>query len=348
MIIFQKNLFRLLNEIIFAACILCSFYTVAASQNIQKQSERGHNFLQKIAHSDTLSFSAITTFERLSGRRKNNVSRFEVIRIGRDKGRWHTLIPEDQSNAIDILVDNVFYETYTDNDKIEAWPRRTRGLYFNIENIALILNNYSVTFLSDELIQDFPVDVVKISPRQRDRSWIKVWVHKSNGFIFNMEQYDLDNERLYFLERKEVVFNFSVDPKLFEVNFTGEVHGRHIRKEYESIADLQNEWNMSFIAPKVNPPGFVLKEIAVHMDDMDDDEPVFQYYYTDGIISYSLFQRKSERDDKEMRIDRQHGDLYISARKNGIYYRMDGDINQIDRDVIVQSFESIQPVKRED
>ena len=341
----QKCIRRLFTVTILSIVSAGCLYISASAQDRRIQSERDYDFFQRIALSDTLSFSAITTFEETSGRREDKLRRFEVIRLGADKGWWHTLEPEKDNNAIDILVNNVFYETYTDNDEIDAWPRRSRDSIIDVENIALILNNYSINFLPEEVLQNFTVDVVEVKPKQNDRSWNKIWVHRSNGFIFRMEQYDLGNNKIVQLNRENVIFNPSVDPRLFEVNYRGEIPARRTRKRFDNISDIQSALQIELVAPALYPPGFVLKNIGVRFD---DDEPVVQFYFTDGILSFSLFQRHTDRKDRELKIDRHHGDLYISARKDNIYYRFDGDIDQISRDIIVQSFESIQVVKRHD
>ena len=341
----QKSILRLFTVAFLSIISAGYFYITASAQDRRSQPERGYDCLQRIAFSDTLSFSAITTFEETSGQRKDRLRRFEVVRYGADKGWWHTLEPEKDSNAIDILVNNVFYETYTDKDEIDAWPRRSRDSIINVENIALILNNYSVNFLPVEVLGNFTVDVVEIKPKQNDRSWKKVWVHRSNGFIFRMEQYNLDNKRDLQLNRENVIFNPLIDPQLFEVNYRGKIPMRRTRKKYDTMTDVQNALQIELIAPVLYPPGFVIKNIGVRYD---DDEPVVQFYFTDGILSFSLFQRQTDRDDRGLKIDRHHGDLYISARKDNIYYRFDGDIDQISRNVIVQSFESIQVMKRHD
>jgi len=312
------------------------------AQRRSSKQVRIDELLYKIASAfDSLSYEALTTYETFT---KSGVRRRQEksITLGSDRGWWQTVMPEESSNRIVIFRDNLYYRIYVDKDSIGVPWRGSRSGIFNTENIAILKKNYSINFLSEEKIQNYLTDVVKISPRNKDRSGIKIWVDKETGFIFRYEKYDKDNNKVYQRFTENVIFNPDVDESLFDVEYSGSIPSAPNRKEYESIIEIAQELNMPLVTPQVTPSGFVLSERSVGYR---GKQPTVHFYYADGLWSFSLFQTKDKRKESEIHIEEDRNGRIASIRaiKNNIYYVLWGDhLGDIDRETIIKSFSSIK------
>lgn len=330
---FQSRIIVVILTLLFGLFLYSDSFAQKPS-NIQK---RINELLYKIASaSDSISYEALTTYEFFT---KDGIRRGQQksIILGSDRGWWQTVIPEEGRNRIVILRDNLYYTKFLEKDSVDVRRGSPRGGIINTENIAILKKNYSINFLPEEKIQNYLTDVVKITPRNKDRTRIKIWVDKKTGFIFRFEKYDKDNNKVsqWFIEN--VLFNPDIDESLFDVEFSGTIP---IRKTYESIPEAAEELNMPLVTPQFPPSGFVLSERSVRYR---GKQPIVQFYYTDGLWSFSLFQRISQRKERKMHIEERNDRIsWISAVKNNIFYWYEGDLGDIDRETIIKSFSSIK------
>lgn len=311
------------------------------AQRRSSRQTRINELLHKIASaSDSISYEALTTYERFT---KDGVRRRQEksVILGSYRGWWQNTIPEESSNRVVIFRDNLFYGIYLDKDSVGVPWRGSRGGIIKAENIPVLKRNYSINFLPEEKIQNFLTDVVVMSPINKDRSKIKIWVDKKTGFIFRYEKYDKENNKIYQWFTENVIFNPDIDESLFDVEYSGTIPSAPNRKEYESILEIAQELNMPLVVPQVFPSGFLLSKKSVGYR---EEQPTVHFYYTDGLWSFSLFQTKDEKKESEMNIRKWNDRIYrISAIKNNLYYMFWGeDLGDIDRETIIQSFNSIK------
>lgn len=340
----MKNNFIIFQSRILVAILTSLFglflYADTFAQNANSQQDRINELLYKIALArDSISYEALTTYEFFT---KDGIRREQEksIILGSNRGWWQTIIPEESKNRVVILRDNVYYIVYLDKDSVGVRLQSSRGGIIKVENIALLKKNYYVEFLPEEKIQNYLADVVKISPRNKDRSRIKIWVDKKTGFFFRFEKYDKDNNKVFQRFRENVVFNPNADESIFNVEYSGAIPIEPKRKTYKSILEVAQELNIPLVTPQFPPSGFVLSEISVYRG----EQPVVQLYYADGLWSFSLFQRKDKRKEREIEIgeDRNGRITWISAVKDNIFYWYVGDLEDVDRDTIIKSFKSIK------
>jgi len=252
----------------------------AQSRNAERR-ERIDKLFRKIATAEeSLSYQATVIYEYI-GQETRRFER-EVVKVDSDR-EWSR-----STNREFIIKNNIYYIRFLDNDSIAVRNRRSRDSI--VGDIELLKKNYSVRFLPEEKVQHRLVDVVRIRfrSRQRDRAWQKIWVDKENGYVFKTEYYNAEGHMFSSRHSENVKFNPEIDPELFEVEYTGAIPSVPNRKIYDSTTEVSDELNISLVAPEFLPPGFSLSEISVRYRG-ENNKPFVQFYYSDGLWSFSLF-----------------------------------------------------------
>lgn len=311
--------------------------STAQRRNPERLKRIDELFRKIAAAEESLSYKA-TVFTEYFGVETRKYER-DVVKVGSNR-EW-----SQSNNRVFVIRDNLYFIKFLENDSVSVFTRRSReGIVGDIE---LLKKNYYVRFLPEEKIQHRIVDVVRIRfrSRQRDRAWLKIWVDKANGFVFRKEKYNAEDKKLTARYSENVVFDPEVDHDLFKVDYTGSIPTVPSRKIYESTSEVQEELNISLVAPEVLPAGFSLSEISVGTR-RNSRRPFVLFHYSDGLWSFSMFQESSQSDDAKITVERRRGgNIVLTAVKNNIRYRFIGDIDNIAEETLIKSFQSIIPTK---
>ncbi len=295
-------------------------------------------FLEKISiASQELSFSALY-YKEYFVQDSIRIYKKRIVKVDNNNIWEKYEYPARISNNIVITKDDVIITKHLDKDSVSAMrSSNRRESMFPSDNIALFRKNYKVKVLEEDVFNNIKVDVAKIYSRSRDRNWLKLWVDKKSGFIYQLERYDPDKNLLYREHVEELDFN--IDRSIFEVKEEFKIR-EATRKSFESIADIYEQIDFSIMAPRFMPPGFVLDQIFLYFDEEGDPLTVM-FNYSDGLTSFSLFQEHS--DDK---MDMEVGSRYtlntklyrIQAIKKNVHLRMYGDLPE---DKMIDIFKTI-------
>ena len=307
----------------------------AQRRNPERQKRKDELFRKIAAAEESLSYQA-TVITEYFGEETRKYER-DVVKVGSTR-EW-----SKSNNRVFVIRDNLYFIKFLENDSVIVYNRRSRESI--IGDIELLKKNYSVRFLPEEKIQDHLVDVVRIRFRLRhkDRAWLKIWVDKENGYVFRTEHYDAEDKKFFSRHSEDVKFDPEIDPELFEVDYTGDFPAVPTRKLYESANEVRDDLNISLVAPEFLPSGFSLNEISVRYRG-HNNKPFVQFYYSDGLWSFSLFQETTERDNRDMRLRKRMGWLSISEIKNNLRYSFNSDIDLIAEKTLVKSFQTIKPL----
>lgn len=348
--LFQRNRYmffisihRLSRMVLALLTIMFGIFLFSDSfaQSRSERKKKIDSLLRMIAIAeDSLSYQALTIVENY-GEDLTRKSERKVIKLGANR-EWSRYV-SPASERVLIIRDNLYFTKFLDKDSVSVRNRRSREGIFG--DIALLKKNYYIRFLPEEKIQHRLVDVVKIRSKQKDRAWIKIWVDKKTGFVFRLERYTAEDKPLFVRYNENVVFDPEVDPGLFDVDYEGAYPSIPNSKIYDSPSEVQEELGISLVVPEVLPPGFSLSEISARAS---RHNPVVQFYYSDGLLSFSLFQEVTKRGDREMRVRKRRGRIIINEIKNNIGYTIISDIDRIVEGTLMKTFESIKLLKDTD
>ncbi|MFC1729251.1 sigma-E factor regulatory protein RseB domain-containing protein [candidate division KSB1 bacterium] len=330
--------------ILIDAAVLLFFSTALVSQ------EQKHDlFFEKISKAYAhLPYQATLTFQRIE--EDNITSRYaeRTIVLGPEKRWYRILLPERYEDRDYVHIGDFIYTRFVDSDSIRVQRRSPfTGIFSNAneaDEIVLLKSNYSIKFIREEKVEGRLADVVKISPRLRDRSSIKIWVDRDNGFIYRLEKFDIDHNKLYQACAEEVAFNPDVDESLFDVRYTGELPSAAERETYDSIAELMQDIKTPLMVLRQTPPGFILdKIIATHRP----NKTSVQFYYKDGLTALSFFQHFSEDEKEDMKIlwKLLDGSKQFRATIDHVTCTLQSDLPE---DTMKALFDSLKLVKKEE
>lgn len=323
------------------------FSILLAASAATAQDDKCVEVLKKISRSyQVLKYSATFTIEEIDKDATVRKLVDENIVAGPEK-RWaRRIFPEGYYSDKDFVhIRNLYYERVIGSDSIRVRIRQPRrGALSNEDDIVLLRKNYSLKFKEEVMYEGHRADVIKITPRSRDRSAVKVCVDRDTGFIFYLKKYDREMNRIYSRTASKVVFNPDYDESLFDVFYSSELPVEQERETYESISDLIQEVRGKLLAPKNLPPGFVLDFIQVTRR---EGVPVIQFYYKDGLTGLSFFQNRTEEDDKKFSVDRKSisGTYVTRAVVDGIQISVVGDLPL---DTLESFVENLQQIKKEE
>jgi negative regulator of sigma E activity len=323
------------------------------ASNLAAQENNYDQILTKISSAYTdLTYKATITFEEFRDGKLKYKSVDETIILSPEK-RWvRRLYPlkrsKDEnyfSNKEYVHIGNLYYEKVIGLDSIKVMFRRPAiGVLANADDLVLLRKNYYIKTLNEEKIQNRIVNVVKIVPRSRDRSYLHLWVDKNNGFIFRIEKYDKDGNKIYIEFAENVEFNPTVDPGLFEVKYSGNLPRERKRDIYKSFSDLLQDIHEPVYVPKQIPPGFVLDKIRVLKINKTNR---IQFYYKDGLTDLSFFQRARNRKDRGFNVEQNYSDgkKQVSMIMNKMEFRL---VCDLPIDAMKQIFKNIEILKDEE
>lgn len=333
--------------------ILCFVFGLLIAGNLAAQKNNFDQILTKISSAYTsLTYKATITFEEYRDGKLKNKYIDETIIMSPEK-RWvRRLFPlkafkDDKyfANKEYVHVGNLYYEKVIGLDSVNVMFRRPAvGVLANADDMVLLKKNYYIKTVNEEKIQNRIVNVVKIFPRPRDRSSLHIWVDKNNGFIFRIEKYDNDGNKIYIEYAENVEFNPTVDPGLFEVKYSGKLPRERKRDIYMSFSDLLQDIHEPIYVPKQIPPGFVLDKISVRKYNKTN---IIQFYYTDGLTDLSFFQSARNRKDQEFKVLRNLSDGKKQVRmiSNKMEFRL---VCDLPIDAMRQIFKNIEILKEEE
>jgi len=311
------------------------------------QKDKNTQFLTKIsrAYAD-LTYKAKVTKEGLDNGKIVRKYVDETVVLGSEK-RWvRRIYPKGYYSDKEILhIGNLYYVKVVGKDSVLVRFRRpVKGVLSNADDMMLLEKNYYINFLRTEKVQNRTADVVNIVSRYKDRSFIKIWVDKENGFIYRIEKYDRNNNKIYQVFTEDVVFNPKVEPGLFAITYTGNLPSERTRKTYEGIPDLLQDLRKPVLVPKQIPPGFVLDKIIVQER---NEEKIIQFYYKDGLTDLSFFQGPDTRKERKFGVTSRDIDGRIQGRivKDNVRLVLVGDLP---KDTLYEIFQNIELIKDED
>lgn len=158
------------------------------------------------------------------------------------------------------------------------------------DNLELLKQNYSIEILGEYTIEGRAGHKIGFQPGKNDRPRQVFWIDSDTGIPFKIEKYGPDN-------------NLTSVTSFSEISFTSphKKEGLSLKvPPHTNISEVKEQSNLSVekattlmggrvYLPNYLPPGFILKNVAFRVS---GKEKVLQVFYSDGLSSLSVFQKR--------------------------------------------------------
>lgn len=270
-----------------------------------------------------------------------NISKRIITKKDKRNIREEFLFPDEFKGIVFIAKDNFLTRYYpsSDSSTVERLDRRYTENSFPTSRRTLLLKNYELKRIGDDMFDKHRVEIVKLIPLNHDRSKYKIWIGNDNGYIFKLEKFDQKGDLIYREVTESVEFNPEINDKIFKIKSSGVRKLKNTNKIFKTLSDVIQDYDGKLLVPKLMPLGFVLDKINTYV--RPNNAKGVKLTYTDGLSSISLYQRKGNGPDSKINIQRRRRTIMLMGLKMDTRIWIVSDIPE---DTLRELFKDLKPI----
>jgi negative regulator of sigma E activity len=161
------------------------------------------------------------------------------------------------------------------------------------EILDLVKRNYEIKILGDYEANKRTGYKVAFKPKINDRPQQIYWIDSETGIPFKIEKYGSDNDLVSVSSFSDIDFQVIATKDNLDLLVPPQTEIAEVTEKFNlSLAAAKTQMGEGISLPHYVPPGFSLKNII--MRSMGSEKTI-QFFYTDGLSSFSIFQKPLHR-----------------------------------------------------
>lgn len=213
---------------------------------------------------------------------------------------WHVCDGAQQLERVDTLTGAPRSTLRRDDEVTTFWPvtrvavaerRGGMGAFPNwLESVSSEIEQfYKVRRLGNERVAGYDAEVVLMRSLDKHRFGYRVWTEKKSGLIVKLQTLDTAGTVLEQSAFSELTLNASVSAREL-TQLMGNTEGYDVRKpSLVKTTDVAEGWTMSQVVPGFKSISCYRRMLLAGAGDGAGQEPVFQWVFSDGLATVSLF-----------------------------------------------------------
>jgi sigma-E factor negative regulatory protein RseB len=213
---------------------------------------------------------------------------------------WHVCDGTQQMERVDTLTGTPRSTLRRDNEVMTFWPttrvavaerRAGMGAFPNWVDSANsdIDQFYKVGRIGTDRVAGYDSEIVFLRPVDKHRFGYRVWSEKKSGLIVKLQTLDTSGNILEQSAFSELALNAPVSAREL-AQMMGDTAGYRVQKpSLLKTSDVAEGWSMSKTVPGFKTMNFFNRTLAANSGDEVSREQVFQWVFSDGLASVSLF-----------------------------------------------------------
>ena len=213
---------------------------------------------------------------------------------------WHVCDGAQQVERVDTLTGTPRSTLRRDNEVMTFWPdtrvavserRAGMGAFPNwVESANSDIDQfYEVRRLGTTRVAGYDSEVVLMRPIDKHRFGYRVWSEKKSGLIVKLQTLDTTGDVLEQSAFSELALNAPVSVRAL-TQMMGDTTGYRVQKpSLVKTSDVAEGWSMSKTVPGFKSMNCFNRTLIANSGDEVSREQVFQWVFSDGLASVSLF-----------------------------------------------------------
>ena len=161
------------------------------------------------------------------------------------------------------------------------------------ELLDLVKKNYTIKILEEYKTNKRTGYKVVFKPKTNDRPQQIFWIDSETGIPFKIEKYGLNNDLVSVSSFSTIDFQAPPTKENLDLLVPPQTEIAEVTEKFNlTLASAKNEMGEEISPPQFIPPGFSLKNIIMRSF---VSEKTIQFFYTDGLSSFSVFQKPLNR-----------------------------------------------------
>jgi negative regulator of sigma E activity len=179
-----------------------------------------------------------------------------------------------------------------------------------MELIDLVKKNYEIKILGEHEINQRTCYKVIFKPKTNDRPQQIFWIDSETGIPFKIEKYGPDNDLVSLSIFSSIEFQVTPNKKNLDFMVPSQTKVVEVNEKFNlTLAEAKIQMGKEISSPEYIPPGFNLKNIIIRSL---GSEKTIQFFYTDGLSSFSIFQKKLPQINKTVKTP--YGEMVVKEK----------------------------------
>jgi negative regulator of sigma E activity len=277
-------------SIVFYLFFILVAFRVAIGQDKNQSEDNINHILMKMQQANTLmKYQGIMTTVLINNP-FSEVGRYKIENYGNIFRKEEFL-----TNGIDKEIDyddgrNLWRFFPNKNLLIKETTKINRPLSNKPQEILdLVKKNYEIKILGEYEVNKRTCNKVVFKPKTNDRPQQIYWIDTQTGIPLKIEKYGSDNEVVSISSLSAIDFQMTANKENLDLLVPPQTELIEVNEKFNlTPTDAKNQMGNELTFPIYIPNGFNLNNIIVRSL---GSEKTIQYFYTDGLSSFSIFQK---------------------------------------------------------